>query len=153
MLAAEQTPEIFVAPEKNKVNEPLAARIPQIEMPAIPNDFEDVNSLEIEDDLANNTRGFENIRNSDVPSFEIENKYKEDLFHYQFYDGKLYLYGNFNSTPYHIIELKSDNKRKVFLNHQNSFYLLNLKQKEMAPLVKINDPTLIKELNILKNEE
>jgi len=152
ILALEQTPQVTINNEVKAI-EPVAVIVPNIEMPSVPENFEDVNSLEIEDDLANNTQGFENIRNSEVPSFEIENKFKEDLFHYQFYDGKLYLYGDFKNTPYNIIELKSDNKRRVFLNHLNTYYLLSLTQKEMAPLVEIKDSTLIKELEILKNEE
>jgi hypothetical protein len=152
ILAIEQTPQVTTRTEA-EVMEPVAVIVPNIEMPTVPENFEDVNSLEIEDDLANNTQGFDNIRNSEVPSFEIENKFKEDLFHYQFYDGKLYLYGDFKNTPYNIIELKSDNKRRVFLNHLNTYYLLSLSQKEMAPLVEIKDSTLIKELEILKNEE
>ena len=153
LLAAEQTPQKIISKPSKEVNEPVTSRVPQINMPVVPDDFDDVSSLDFEDDLANNTQGFDNIRNSEVPSFEIENQFKENLFHYQFYDGKLYLYGDFDKTPYNIIELKSDNKRRVFLNHQNSYYLLNLKQKDMAPLVEIKDSTLIKELELLKNEE
>lgn len=152
-LISEQRPQSTVSSTETSTTQPGIVEIPQLEMPAVPESMEDVNSLELEDDLANSSMGFDAIRSSDVPSFEIKSQYKEDLFHYQFYDGKLYLYGDFNQTPYNILELKADNKRQVFLNHQNAFYLLNLNQKEMAPLVEIKDSTLIKELEILKNEE
>lgn len=152
IIVKEQTPQ--VVREESIVEEVTPANItpPQIFIPEAPDDLGEVKELEVEDDLANNTKGFDNVKNSDVPSFEIENVAKAEMFHYQFYDGKLYLYGDFDGAPYNIIEFKADGKRKVFLNYNDAFYLLNLKQKETTPLTAIKDQTLIKELELLNEE-
>jgi hypothetical protein len=154
-IVKDQTPQ--VAKEQSTVStveEVTPANIdpPQIFIPAAPDELGEVKELEVEDDLVNNTKGFDNVKNNEVPSFEIENVAKAEMFHYQFYDGKLYLYGNFDGAPYNIIEFKADNKRKVFLNYNDAYYLLNLKQKETAPLTDIKDQTLIKELEMLNEE-
>lgn len=152
-IQAEQTPVIMAAEaevdDKNlKVN--ISIPTPTFEMPEIPSDLHDDDMPEAAGDLVNQA-GFENMLDNEVPAFEIESIVKEELFHYQFYNGKLYLYGEFSDDLYDIIELKADNKRKVFLNHANHYYILNPNQREMTSLIPITDKTLIRELDILKD--
>ena len=77
---------------------------------------------------------------------ETDNTNKNYTFHYQFKNGKLYLYGAFEKNLYEIMEFFSDNKRTVFLYYKDSYYLLNEENETVKPLAPINDPTLIKKL-------
>jgi hypothetical protein len=71
---------------------------------------------------------------------------KKYTFHYQFKEGKLYLYGSFEKNLYEIMEFFSDNKRTVFLFYKESYYLLNEESDKIRPLTPINDPVLLKKL-------
>jgi hypothetical protein len=77
---------------------------------------------------------------------ETDSNNKNYTFHYQFKNGKLYLYGTFEKNLYEIMEFFSDNKRTVFLYYKDSYYLLSEENETVKPLAPINDPTLIKKL-------
>lgn len=78
---------------------------------------------------------------------EVDNSNKKFSFHYQFKEGKLFLYGSFEKNLYEIMEFFSDdNKRTVFLFYKENYYLLNEENQKIKPLVPITDQTLIKKL-------
>jgi cytoskeletal protein RodZ len=77
---------------------------------------------------------------------ETDNNNKKYNFHYQFKNGKLYLYGTFEKNLYEIMEFFSGNKRTVFLYYKESYYLLNEENETIKPLAPINDPSLLKKL-------
>lgn len=77
---------------------------------------------------------------------ETDNSNKKLNFHYQFKDGKLFLYGSFEKNLYEILEFFSNNKRTVFLFYNSNYYLLNEKQTKPAALKAIADPVLLKKL-------
>jgi hypothetical protein len=77
---------------------------------------------------------------------EIDTKNKKYDFHYQFKDGKLFLYGPFENDLYEILEFFSDDKRTMFLFYQENFYLLKDDNEKLKPLGAIQDPSLIKKL-------
>lgn len=77
---------------------------------------------------------------------ELESNNKKFSFHYQFKDGKLFLYGAFEKNLYEIMEFFSDNKRTVFLFYKDNYYLLNEDNDAVKPLAPISDPTLLKKL-------
>ncbi len=77
---------------------------------------------------------------------ETDNNNKKYNFHYQFKNGKLYLYGTFEKNLYEIMEFFSGNKRTVFLYYKDSYYLLNEENETIKPLAPINDPSLLKKL-------
>ncbi len=77
---------------------------------------------------------------------ETDNSNKKYDFHYQFKEGKLFLYGTFEKNLYEIMEFFSDNKRTVFLFYKDNYYLLNEDNDTVKPLSPINDPTLLKKL-------
>jgi hypothetical protein len=84
-------------------------------------------------------------RTSDILS-EIVSDHKNYNFHYQFRDDKLILYGTFDKNLYSILEFFSDNKRTIFLEYKNNFYLLNQAGDKVKPLSPVNDPVLIQKL-------
>ena len=77
---------------------------------------------------------------------ETDSENKKYDFHYQFKEGKLFLYGTFEKNLYEIMEFFSDNKRTVFLFYKDNYYLLNEDNDAVKPLSPINDPTLLKKL-------
>jgi hypothetical protein len=77
---------------------------------------------------------------------ELDNTNKKYNFHYQFKNGKLYLYGALEKNLYEIMEFFSDNRRTVFLFYKDNYYLLNEANESIKPLSPINDPTLLKKL-------
>ncbi len=74
-------------------------------------------------------------------------------FHYQMIEHKLYLYGNFQDTPYKIIALNFDEGKKLFLEYNEHFYRLNNKQQEIASLQAIEDSVLLKELKKISTKK
>ena len=68
-------------------------------------------------------------------------------YHYKFYNNKLFLFGNFDSTKTYFHELNTNKGKQVFLYYEKNSYLLNSNQLEIAPLTKITNKKLIEELN------
>ena len=71
-------------------------------------------------------------------------------FHYQFYNKKLFLYGDFDKTPYEILEYNTNKSTLYYLYYQGAFYELNSNQMKISPLKEISDEKLIQELELLR---
>lgn len=82
---------------------------------------------------------------------EIENSNPKYNFHYQFINGQLRLYGNFNSGLYEIIDIKTDN-HAVYLYYQDNYYRLDEAVEVISPLKKITDPLLLKKLRTYQHK-
>jgi len=67
-------------------------------------------------------------------------------FHYQFRDGKLFLYGPFEKNLYEIMEFSTDEKRTVFLYYKDRYYLLQEADSRVKPLSPVTDAALITKL-------
>ena len=124
-----------------------AESIPDIKRPELITDFEeDTQKINYNDFEAPQEKIVENTV-VDNANIDIENVVNQQYnFHYQFIDNKLYLYGNFSSTPYKIIALNFDQNRKLFLEYNDHFYGIDSQQKAIAPLQAIEDTVLLKEL-------
>lgn len=70
---------------------------------------------------------------------------KKYSFHYQFSEGKLLLYGAFDTSLYEILEINGEMHR-VFMFYKDHYYLLDENQTKAAPLQPIMDPELISKL-------
>ena len=73
-------------------------------------------------------------------------------FHYQFYDNKLYLYGEFYGLPYKIIALNTEADKKLFLEFKDDYYHIG-EHRDIVPLEKIDDDALVKSLNKLSQAD
>jgi hypothetical protein len=71
-----------------------------------------------------------------------DNTNKKYSFHYQFKNGKLFLYGSFEQNLYEIMEFFSGSKRTLFLFYKDNYYLLNEDNEKIKSLEAINDPVL-----------
>lgn len=74
----------------------------------------------------------------------LDSKY---TFHYQLFNNKLYLHGDFQGIPYKVIALNQDENKRLFLEYDGAFYKLKLEQKEVSPLEAIQDSVMINALN------
>jgi hypothetical protein len=84
-------------------------------------------------------------------SVAIDNHNKDYSFHYQYKEGKLFLYGPFESNLYEIMEFFSDDKRTIFLRYNSDYFLLKEVDQKIRPLAKITDPVLIQKLEESRN--
>lgn len=82
---------------------------------------------------------------------EIDASNKKYNFHYNFKDGKLFLYGPFEKNLYEIMEFFTDDKRTIFLFYKDQYFLLREEHTKPKPLTAITDPALLKKLREYRN--
>lgn len=91
------------------------------------------------------------IKSSNHIDVKTINK-KSESIKYKYFDGKLFLYGDFKEEPYEILEINSKTAREIYLYHGQSFYQIDITDgvKELKPIV---SPKLIHELTIIRNNK
>lgn len=153
--------ESFTVVEENSLNESknqanLTSEIkdnitkPNLVIPenSAPSNIEPVDS----EDLEVVTGAFYNGQNN--PNILVNNLGDQEYdFHYQFENGTLSLYGEFDKMPYELIELNTDQGKMLFLYYNEDFHLINTSQPKVTPLEKINNQGLLDELNIIINSK
>ncbi len=79
------------------------------------------------------------------------NKKSEEI-KYKYFDGKLFLYGDFKEEPYEILEINSKTAREIYLYHGRAYYQIEVTDgvKELKP---ITSQKLINELTIIRNNK
>jgi hypothetical protein len=96
-----------------------------------------------------------NIANAQVtePLVNVDVKVINDTnegFHYQYYNNKLFLYGNFDEQPYELLEVNTSEGKNLFMHYKGEFFKLESNALQKTPLLKIKDPKLLSELELLK---
>ncbi len=87
---------------------------------------------------------------SDLKPIEVETRNtKSSKIKYKYYDGKLFLNGNFSSEPYEILEINSATGRRIYLLHMNKYYEVRINDK-LSELPEVRDVKLIRELRLIK---
>jgi hypothetical protein len=128
------------APGKKDADKPASAKEPVI-------DVFDPGVQENEKDAPGpreNQQLFTSKNSSLVVETDTDNR--KYSFHYQFKNGKLFLYGPLEKNLYEILEFFTDEKRTVFLYYKNNYYLLEERDFKVRPLTSISDPALLKKL-------
>lgn len=123
---------------KPEIMEETADNIPDIET----EDPGDINQPDIE----------ENVSRTEL---EVEMlKGNKKSIQYKFYNSKLYLIGDFDESPYEIIEYNSASVDEplYYLYYNGKFYFLNSGQYKETPLVEIENEALIRELRALQRD-
>lgn len=120
-------------------------------MDELGNDEETLNGIDITLPDSNQPVTTKEEANKEI---EVENvrQTKYDL-HYKFFSGKLFLYGDFNSIPYELLEINSGASRNLYLFHDNIYYQLSQFEKNVVPLKPIRDKELINELEIIRKNK
>jgi hypothetical protein len=71
---------------------------------------------------------------------------------YQYYNNKLFLFGDFNSSPYDIMELNSPRAKELYLFFDGEYYKLNQNVMEKTDLKKIRDFKLKTQLESMRSK-
>lgn len=77
---------------------------------------------------------------------------KAETIKYKYFDGKLFLYGDFKNEPYEILEINSKTSREIYLYHGNSFYQIE-NTGDVQELKPITSQKLNNELTIIHNNK
>jgi hypothetical protein len=138
--SAEQKP---IAPPKPGSK----ATSPKIDVYDPSKELEENNTDQVNDEL-------DHSQESVTPSIsvEIDAKNKKYNFHYQFKDGKLFLFGPFETELYEIMEFFNEEKRTLFLYHNENYYLLKDNSTSLKPLNPIQDNELLNKLKEYRNK-
>ncbi|MEM6840930.1 MAG: hypothetical protein AAF632_01785 [Bacteroidota bacterium] len=149
IIAPEESTLVAVADTRPVVPQISSPKSPTIRRPTVMEDFsEEAVKLDYSDFTVPQKQAMQTntIGESDISVERVLDKVYP--FHYQFYDDKLFLHGDFEQAPYKIIALNIENGRSLFLEYTDNYYLLQEK-KEVSPLILIQDTTLLKELRRL----
>lgn len=101
-------------------------------------------NLEIPDDISKTT-----INISSKVNVEIKLK-KKYSFHYQFTDGNLVLYGNFEEGLFEVLELNKGDRNEVYLFYKNNYYFIKDDSGSIVPLRPIMDINLKQKLERIR---
>ncbi|MGI9542175.1 MAG: hypothetical protein ACR2MX_02890 [Cyclobacteriaceae bacterium] len=132
-------------PEQDLANQPAVVSIPTVLQP---NKDEDDLSIE---ELVLPSEQLSQTNSKEQGTLAVENTDNGEYnFHYQFYQDKLFLYGDFKDTPYEILELNFSNGKKLFMFYRGAYYSLKENQIEITSLEALTDNEIIKKLEIIK---
>ena len=79
----------------------------------------------------------------------VELEHRKYSFHYQFYNNKLYLYGDFDNK-YEILELNTPAGISIYMFYKDKFYELQQNQEKITPLNAIRNSALMRDLKTIR---
>ena len=120
----------FEAPDAGKVEDEEALRISSLEV--LP---ENQTSAPLEEAIDVST---EITRSIDVK--------------YKYYDGKLFLSGDFDRAPYEILEINSASGRRIYVKYLGKYYQVAITDR-LSDLPEVKDDEVIKELKLLRQHK
>lgn len=71
---------------------------------------------------------------------------------YKYYDGKLFLSGDFDRAPYEILEINSATGRRIYIQYLDKYYQVKTTDK-LSDLPEVENQKLIQELKLLKDNK
>ncbi len=74
-------------------------------------------------------------------------------FHYMLKESTLFLYGNFDASPYEILEFNEKEGQSIYLFYDQSFFTLKKGQTEPIKLKRISDNKLVQDLTEARNKK
>ncbi|WP_421871315.1 anti-sigma factor family protein [Marinoscillum sp.] len=77
---------------------------------------------------------------------------KNEALKYKYFDGKLFLYGDFSENPYEILEINGVKERKLYLYFEQNYFSIEVTDK-VKELNELSDRRLINELEIIRNNK
>lgn len=79
-------------------------------------------------------------------------KSKKHKFHYRYFDTKLFLYGNFDSNTYDILELNTSNGQSLYLKYESKYFSLEQNKTEISKLEQVSDADILKKLEEIQKK-
>ncbi len=120
--------------------------------------FEAPSARDIKDEEALVTSSLDNLTESsdvseDAEPIEVDYENTEELnIQYKYYDGKLFLSGDFNKAPYEILEINSANGRRIYVKYLNKFYKVGITDK-LTIMPEVTNVNVIEELKLLRQNK
>ncbi|MEM6736130.1 MAG: hypothetical protein AAGC64_08870 [Bacteroidota bacterium] len=120
--------------------------------------FNAPSAKDVKDDEALKTSALDNLSKKIVPDLDTEpinvnhENTKTLKIKYKYYDGKLFLSGDFDKAPYEILEINSTNGRRIYVKYLEKFYEVGVTDK-LTTLPELTDVEVIKELNLLRQNK
>lgn len=74
---------------------------------------------------------------------------KSTTIKYKYYDGKLFLNGDFNKAPYEILEINNTVGRSIYVYYLGNYYKVGIADR-LTVLPQVGDKELIQELELLR---
>lgn len=78
-------------------------------------------------------------------------KDRNHAFHYQYYEDKLFLYGDFKGNAYEIVKLPTPAGIRLYMSYDGRFYKME-KSRKIKPFELVEDPELIEQLQKAKTK-
>ncbi|MEQ9307751.1 MAG: hypothetical protein RJQ14_27825, partial [Marinoscillum sp.] len=125
---------------------------PQVAVP-VPGDLAKEEGLATLDSEVPEITSADEISKSETTVVDVKTvQKKNESLKYKYFDGKLFLYGDFNDNPYEILEINGTTDRRLFLFYNKAFYSIEITDKiqELSP---IGNGKLIDELEIIRNNK
>ncbi|MEO9476086.1 MAG: hypothetical protein ABJG41_11140 [Cyclobacteriaceae bacterium] len=140
-------------PTKENVKEEKSPDfIPQVSVPELSEvsdekEFvsKDISIPEVSD---NDIVGEKNLDPVDIKTFNR----KSAEIRYKYFEGKLFLYGDFKKEPYEILEINSKAARQIYLYYSDQYYKVEMSD-EIKALAPIKSQKLIDELKIIRENK
>lgn len=71
---------------------------------------------------------------------------------YKYYDGKLFLTGDFDRAPYEILEINSASGRRIYVKYLDKYYQVGVTD-QLTALPEVTDTAVIEELKLLRQNK
>lgn len=145
------TAQVIVESTNVSKDEPTKAEVfkPSFEAPPVLAIEEDgkFNSSELDELPENNS-----AVTKEVPIDVRTENNRSSTIKYKYFDGKLFLSGDFDKAPYEILEINSADGRRIYVHYLGTFYKVGLTDK-LIELPKVKDEAVIKELKLLRDNK
>ncbi len=141
-----QLPSEVVANDSQKMHEAAATFIPKVQAPDVA-DVTDNNTFHSQSPppMLGEAR-----KQTDEEPLEVKvSEGRSEKVRYSFFDGKLFLHGNFEKTPYEILDINGSKDRRLYLYHQAAYFELQPTDK-IRKVDPIQDAALIAELDLIR---
>ncbi|MEQ8473144.1 MAG: hypothetical protein RIC35_18255 [Marinoscillum sp.] len=126
--------------------------VPQVTVPT-PGDLAKEEGLTTPDSEVPEITSSDEINTGEATPVDVETIHrKNESLKYKYFDGKLFLYGDFNDNPYEILEINGVSDRRLFLFYEKAFYSIQITDK-VQDLSPISNEKLIGELEIIRNNK
>lgn len=120
--------------------------------------FEAPNVGKIEDEEALQTSSLEELPanqsiEANVAAIDVDSENIKSLdVRYKYYDGKLFLSGDFDRAPYEILEINSASGRRIYVKYLNKYYRVETTDR-LRVLPEVKDQAVIEELKLLRKSK
>ena len=99
------------------------------------------------DELPENT----SIKEGEEP-IDVKSEQRKGTIKYKYYDGKLFLSGDFNKNTYEILEINSASGRRIYVYYLSEYYSVGISDR-LIELPKVSSKRLIEELELIRKNK